>query len=185
MSERGRLGPAVLVLVLSLAGGACEAPDELDELDELDGGPGPLVDVEAWSPSPASADPLAAHRPLELLCPAAAWKPEFGSLEVDTGQCNYLSVEQPLLRDVPAGAPVVVNLWHQALHAELDALGHVALVVGDTLIWERTVAIPGPAEVWSDEVLAPRDLLAGERVVFHLHNHGANTWNLGEVRRGP
>lgn len=159
---------------------ACEA-SELDEGGASTLEPGAVVDVEAWSVSGAAEDPFAEHRPAEIACPAIAWGVETSSLEVNTGACNYLSIEQPLLRDVPAGATIVVNLWHQPLHAEQNALGHVALVVGEELVWERSVAIPGPAAVWRDEVPAPRDLGAGERVVFHIHNHGANNWNLGEV----
>lgn len=156
-----------------------------------DGGSAPspeLVEVTAWSPSDPADDPFVEHRPPEVRCPDAGWQVEGGSLEVSTGACHYLSVEQVLLRDVAGGEPITVNLWHQALHADYGAIGHAALVVGDgagaEVLWEREVLIPGPSAIWQDQVQARRDLAAGERVIFHLHNHGANTWNLGSVLVG-
>jgi hypothetical protein len=145
-----------------------------------------LVDVHAWTLSGAEDDPFPDHRPSEVRCPDVGWQVEGTSLEVDTGACLYLSVEQPLMRDVDRGEHIVVDMWHQPLHAAVGGFGHVALVVGEgpdaELLWEREVFIPGPSEIWSDAIEAPRALAAGERVVFHLHNHGANTWNLGGVR---
>lgn len=142
---------------------------------------GPLVEAGAWEGSDAEHDPMAEHRPEIVECPAIGWQVEGGALEVSTGACNYLSIEQPLLRDVGAGTPVVVELWHQTLHAEEPATGHVALFVDGMLLWERQVEIPGPPAIWTDTVEAPSDLLVGDRVVFHLHNHGVNTWYLGDV----
>lgn len=175
---------AVLGVTVSAACGPLPA-------ETVDGGSAPspqLVEVTAWSSSAPAHDPFAQHRPAEVLCPDAGWQVEGGSLEVSTGACHYLSVEQGLLRDVAAGEPIIVNLWHQALHADYGAIGHAALVVGDgedaEVLWEREVGIPGPSAIWRDEVRARRDLAAGERVTFHLHNHGANTWNLGSVLVG-
>ena len=101
------------------------------------------------------------------------------------GECHYLAAGQPLLRDVPDGAPIAVQRWHQPLHADPAAEGHLALAIGGEVIWERTVAIPAPYAVIRDLVAAPRAQLAGETVVFHVHNHGANTWNLGAVFSCP
>lgn len=155
----------------------CQEPG--GEALELEGGR--LVSPSAWAESEAHGDPLATHRPAEVECPRVGWSVEGESLEVDTGVCNYLLVEQPLLLDVAEGMPIAVDLWHQALHAEEPATGHAALFVGGELLWEREVEIPGPPAIWSDTVEAPFDLRAGDRVVFHLHNHGVNTWNLGEI----
>lgn len=88
--------------------------------------------------------------------------------------------EQPLLVDVPVGTAIEVDLWHQALFSdETDATGHVALAVGEEVVWEIEVPIPFPPTVWREVVTAPRDLRMGEPVVLHIHNHGANSWNLG------
>ncbi|MEM6293073.1 MAG: hypothetical protein AAGA54_17485 [Myxococcota bacterium] len=165
------------MLVLGAFVLGCDAPDPSPLVDVT----GPLVVPDGWSASRLDHDPFVSHRPAAVTCPDAGWGVEGTSVEVSTGDCNYLSVEQPLLLDVPEGTRIVVNLWHQVLHAERPATGHAALVVGDDLLWEREVAIPGPGAVHGDVVIAPRDLRASERVVFHLHNHGVNTWNLGDV----
>ena len=143
--------------------------------------PGPLVEASQWA-AWEGEDPMPEHRPARVSCPPAGWSVEGTSLEVDTGKCNYLTVEQPLLLDLPAGTPVTVNLWHQALHADDPGTGHAALFVGDELVWEQQVIIPGPGSLWVGEVVPAADHPAGEPVIFHLHNHGANTWNLGDVQ---
>ncbi|MEM7676461.1 MAG: hypothetical protein AAF449_10705 [Myxococcota bacterium] len=141
---------------------------------------GPIAVASAWIER-TGEDPFLSHRPVEVRCPRAGWQIEGESLEVNTGECNYLLVEQPLLQDVPQGATIVVNLWHQVLHAPTAATGHAALAVDGQVLWERSVPIPNSGAVWRDETSASRPLRAGTPIVFHLHNHGANSWNLGEI----
>lgn len=129
-----------------------------------------LLDAMAWAPS--ARDPFPAHRPETVRCADIGWVVEGGSLEVDTGACNYLSVEQPLRADVPAGTPIVVRLWHQVLHADSPAHGHAALLIGDDLLWTYEAPIPGPGAIHEAVIEAPRGLRAGEPVLLHLHNHG-------------
>lgn len=69
-----------------------DGPDDTGATRE----PVDLVDAGAWVATAATLDPLAEHRPELVICPSAAYGLEFGVLEVDTGQCNYLSVSQPL-----------------------------------------------------------------------------------------
>lgn len=135
----------------------------------------------SWRLADAEADLFAEHRPQEVVCADAGWRVEDDAFEVATGECAYLVVEQPLLHPVPKGGVVTVTLWHQSLYAEEEAMGHAALSVGGTLLWEREVPIPSPADVYVDDVIAERNLAEGESLVFHLHNHGANTWNLASV----
>jgi hypothetical protein len=171
-----------LLCMAATALGACESGGLADAPEG--GGPGVLATAGAWVETTRAGDPFPDHRPATVSCPRAGWTVEDRALEVSTNACNYLTVEQPLMRDVERGREIEVTLWHQALFAEQAAVAHVALVVGDAVIWERDVPIPAPAEVWRDTVEAPGRLPAGERVIFHLHNHGANTWNLGDVRLG-
>lgn len=137
--------------------------------------------VDGWAVIDADEDPFREYRPEVVSCPDAGWQLEYSSIEINTGECNYFVAAQPLMEDVFAGETIVVNLWHQPLHADEPAYGHAALMIGDTLVWEREVAIPSPANVFADEVVLEHDLAADERMVFLLHNHGANSWNLGEV----
>ena len=165
---------ALLSLLACSLGLGCSADADPED--------GPLMLVEAWAPS--TTDPFPDHRPATVSCPDASWQLEEGSIEVDTGECNYLSLEQPLLRDVDEGTPLIINMWHQALFDEVGGLAHLALVIGDEVIWEQYIDVPGPAQIWREQITAPRDLLRDEPVVVHLHNHGANSWNLGELEPG-
>ena len=156
---------------------ACDpdAPDELEDPAE----PVDLVDPEAWLATPAALDPLPDHRPISVLCPPSAQAIEFGLLEVDTGQCNYLSVSQPLARPLAVGDPLRVTVWWQALIAEAPAEGHLALLIADELLWETHVAIPGEAELRQIEFESSIAAEAGDVLTFHLHNHGYNSWTFG------
>lgn len=52
---------------------------------------------------------------------------------------------------------------------------------GGELLWQKTFAIPSTGGFVIQNVTPPRAFAAGEQVLFHLHNHGANTWNLASV----
>lgn len=139
---------------------------------------GPLIDNAAWVEAAAGADPLADHAPEGAQCPGSSWYVENDDLEVFTGECDYLALTQPLLLDLRAGEPIEVLGFHTDLFADEPAQGHLALFVGDDLLFDYTVDIPAEAAVYTETVSAPRALDAGETVLFHLHNHGANTWQL-------
>ena len=153
------------------------------------GMPVSLIDQTAWVDTPEASDPLADHRPPMLDCGIAAWFLEAGDtvLEMDTGVCDYMSLEQPMLVGVEEGQTLGLEMFHFDLTAPEPAEAHIALLLGETVVWERVIPIPGgpggsaPAEVWqetfSSEVSAP----AGTPLRLHLHNHGQNTWNLTEI----
>ncbi len=142
-----------------------------------------LVQHELWQPTQDERDPLASHRPAELVCGLAGYYVERNALEIDTSACNYVSLEQPLLHDVPAAATLELAFLHFDLVAESPAQAHVALFVGEDALWETLIDIPGRAAVRTARVEAPRALHKGERVLFHLHNHGQNTWLLMHFAR--
>jgi hypothetical protein len=140
-----------------------------------------LIDHSAWRNYPAELDPLAAHQPSPIKCNIAGWFVERGALEVDTAECNYVLVEHPAMVDVPAGSEVELELWHFDLIAPDPATAHMALLFDADLQWETFVDIPGPGNLERARFRATRDLAAGEPIRFHLHNHGQNTWMLGDV----
>lgn len=180
----------LLTSLVTLSLLAC-APDlgsagESDESDESDHAGEPdepldLIDAGAWLATPAHLDPLAEHRPAPVVCPTGAYGLEFGVLEVDTGQCNYLSVSQPLTHALAPGDPLRVTIWWQTLIAEAPAEAHLALLADGELLWETHVAIPGPAEAQQMEFVSPIAAEAGAALTFHLHNHGYNSWTLGSL----
>jgi hypothetical protein len=142
-----------------------------------------LVLAQDWTPTADADDPLAAHRPAAMSCPASAWGEELGVLEVSTGECNYLSVEQPLREAIAVGDRLRVQIWWQSLIAYEPAVGHLALLIDGEPIWDTQVTIPGAADARSIEFESPIAAEPGATVTFHLHNHGANNWTLAEFAR--
>lgn len=156
------------------SGAALEGPDA--PLDR-----GPLVEIEAFEPLPASRDPLAAHRPALVDCPAAAWGLEAGGLEVQTGVCNYVAFGQATAVDVEVGDELVVDLWHDTLDAVAPALGHFAVLLDGQLLAEYEVEIPSAPAVHRLSWTADAPVPAGAELVLHLHNHGYNSWTIVRV----
>ena len=141
----------------------------------------PLVTPMGWQQVAAADDPLADHRPGAVECPLGAWVYEAQGLEVNTATCNYGMFAQPALVDVAAGARLTASVYHFDLVAAEPATAHVALLIGDTVVWEENIAIPGKANAFMIDLPAPQAWPKGTPVSFHLHNHGQNTWTIGEV----
>lgn len=140
-----------------------------------------LVDPMAWAQVPEPLDPLAAHRPAEVQCSIGGWLFEPQGFEVNTLQCNYAMFSAPSQAAVLAGSRVVATLYHFDLVAAEPATAHVALLLGETLLWETEVEIPGKANAFNIDVVVDTTIPAGTPVYFHLHNHGQNTWTLGAI----
>ncbi len=160
-----------------------EEPEALDDAEtaQAEGPQGwrSLAHMDRWEPESADDDPLPEHRPDHVEC--EGWYPEAGGLEVDTGACSYLSLQQPLLTAIEPGDSLRVQLWWQTLASVEPATGHLALLVDGELLWEELVPIPGPAAARSLEFPSPLGAPAGAALTFHLHNHGYNTWHLHEL----
>ena len=143
-----------------------------------------LFDAGAWELEDATTDP-SGHRPEEVICPQDAWFKENVSgeecLEVDTAECHYLSVSQPLLHSFSAGDTLFLRLFHYPLIYPQNAEAHVAFYVDAQPLWETTIPIPADAYFFHPEFTAPFTAEKGGRLNFHLHNHGNNTWNLFEL----
>src|SRR5690606_1386281 len=144
-----------------------------------------LVDATLWEEVPEDSDPFAAHRPADLDCNPFGYAPEDLQGEpafyVDTGLCNYLTVEQPSQLAVNPGDTGNVRVYHYELSADEPADGHVAIAIDGVPVWGQVVAIPAdPAWVegrWTAKAEAPR----GTKIQFHVRNHGANEWALAEL----
>jgi hypothetical protein len=144
-----------------------------------------LADMTAWTPGSEAVapDPLLAHRPADASCPEGSVIVEGGSIEVNTGLCAYAWLQQPLLADLRPDDTVELVFWHSALVTEAPAEGHIALFVGNDLLYERVVSIPFPAMAYTETVAPDLSAPEGETLTLHLHNHGVNTWNLLRVER--
>ena len=135
-----------------------------------------LLDPTAWVEAPDVR-----HRPDSVDCDPAGWRVELEGMEVETDLCPYIVLTQPLLLDVRAGRDIQILAWHNDLVSPEPAEGHLLLTVGEAVLLDWNEPIPSNAAVASERVSLPTPLRAGDAVVLHVHNHGANTWNLNEV----
>jgi hypothetical protein len=171
---------------------ACTAEDAPNTTDAEAGSSGfatpmwrPLASVHLWVQAEGPQDPFAA-----LVDPSVACDPgghgvedvggELG-YEIDTGLCNGLSLVQTSLSEAPAGSEVRIRLWHEALDADEPARGYIGVAVQGEVGFEHEVAIPGPSGLIDERFELPVDADLQTPVVFHLHNHGINTWALLEL----
>ncbi len=113
-----------------------------------------------------------------MICEPNSWHEEDGALEVETGECNYLSVSQPSLVSIVPGDQLHLVLWHANLRFEEPAEAHAAISIGEHIIWQREIDIPSESHIFDVTLDADVYAAVGERVEFHLHNHGFNTWKL-------
>jgi hypothetical protein len=128
-------------------------------------------------------------RPALVSCSAGAVVAEFLSAEwvlgIDTGDCNYVTAAQRTKRAIAIGESIKVRLWHFQLSAPEPAEAHVALVIDDLDVLNEHVPIPQPGGLIVKQVRVERPVPVGSQALFHLHNHGANSWALAEVSAGP
>ena len=140
-----------------------------------------LIDNALWQESAVEGDPLIEHQPETISCSSGAWGLEDGSLEVETGLCNYLNLSQPSLGEVAAGDSISLVTWHAQLWDEEAAEAHMAVLFEDVIAWQTTIPIPADPGVFDLDFEAPAALAVGASIQLHLHNHGSNTWNFLEL----
>lgn len=142
-----------------------------------------LLHHDAWHALEAGADPLADHRPDPLHCAPDAWLDDGGWTEVRTEDCDYVALAQPSAAAIEPGDLLRVTIaWGRLFHPD-PAEGHIALLVGDEPLVDRTVPIPAPAEAHTITWLADKPYAAATPIILHVHNHGANTWQLFDFAR--
>lgn len=97
--------------------------------------------------------------------------------------CNWLTLEQPSLRDIRAGDRVEVRTYHFPLNAPSGEEARMSFVIGDELVFDETVLIPANGEFLSTDPpwTASKDYPAGTPVLWHVNNHGNNEYLLIEV----
>ena len=148
----------------------------------------PLVDHTAWERLAPELDPFT-DRPPSVTCTDEATAFELLAAEaaygVDTGLCNYVTVRQRAREHVAIGERIIVRLWHFELSAPEPADAHAVVALdGEPLLDER-IPIPSHGGLIQREIVARRAFAKDAPVLFHLHNHGDNSWALIEVSAGP
>ena len=159
------LGP----LLLCVACGPAGPPDEAAL---------PLLTSVGWVEVAAADDPFN-DRPDEVRCDPAGYGPEGAAFEVLTDVCAYGTFSQPAGHDVPAGATLSVEMWHLNLTAASPARGHFAVAAGGEVA-EVQPEIPGDPAAYTLELHLKEGIQAGDPLFLHVHNHGSNSWYLGD-----
>ena len=95
--------------------------------------------------------------------------------------CNWLTLEQPSLRDIRAGDRVEVRTYHFALTAPVSGEARMVLSIGGEAAFDETLLIPRDGEFLSNTWTAPKDYPAGTPVLWHVNNHGTNEYLLIEA----
>jgi hypothetical protein len=165
-------GAALALLALQ----ACAGPGHHGAEQELS-----LAHHDDWQLDGADGDPLADHRPNGNTCAEDALRVEATGFEISTEACSYASVSQPIAVAIKQGDRIHFDVWWATLAALEQAEGHLAVVVGDQIVWQDQVAIPGPADVRAVEYPATFDAPALSPITFHVHNHGSNTYKIGDI----
>lgn len=159
---------------------ACASGDEV-------AAPRALVEAAAWVPVEGDEDPFADEVPGVACDPIGLGLEDFGgeqAFHVLTARCPRVTLVQPALTDAWAGEALFVRLWHYDLTAPEPAETVLALAVDGLEVWREVVPIPATSAVVLGEARLPLPVAPGAPVAFHLHNHGANAWEILEISVG-
>jgi hypothetical protein len=177
-------------VALDAARGEASDPEAAPAVQDgvADAGREAVLLPEYWLPV-STDDDIFSDRPSLVTCSGDAAMAEFLGAEhvlgVDTGNCNYVTVTQPTKRAIASGETIKVRLWHFELSAREPAEAHAALLIDGLELLNERVPIPQPGGLIVKQVRVEQPVPIGSPALFHLHNHGANSWALVEVSAGP
>lgn len=170
--------------LLALASGGLACTDDPAPGPEPPASPS-LVERERWEWVEAiDEDAFGAERPEGLVCdPVLGIGSElFGGaelvLEIKTDLCNYATVRQASSQALRPGDRLAIRVWHYTLTEPAPAQAHLALAIDDEVVWEEWVPSPADANLVEGEIAIDHDVPAGADLQFHVHNHGANSYDL-------
>lgn len=188
--SRLKKGLVALAIGSFACSGACDGPCDGDP-DPPPPAPTELVQVDAWDRvADPTEDVFGAERPADEVCDEVLGilVESLGGtpvLEIDTDSCNYATVSQPSLLALQPGDTVAIEVWHYDLTAADPGQAHLALAIDGEVAWEEYVPVPSAAALIEAEIAIDREVPAGAALQFHVHNHGANTYDLAVLELVP
>ena len=145
-----------------------------------------LVLFDQWGILDSDQDPFPDHRMAHHNCDPSGVLPEDNVLEINTNDCDYAVVGQPLRAPIQSGDMVELLMYHSALSAiDEPAEAHFSVMIGDQTFWDITIDIPWQSEVYLVPIEIDFDGEAGTMVRVHLHNHGGNSWRVAYLKQIP
>jgi hypothetical protein len=143
----------------------------------------PLVTFERWTSVARSEDPFVDDPAAAPACVGSGFRvePDDEWVEIDTGLCNWVTLTQPARFAVAQGDEIRIGFSHFDLDAAAPSQAELRLRFEDCEAWSKTIPIPSAAAVFVEPFYSPCALEAGQSVLFHLHNHGQNTYQLSDL----
>lgn len=105
----------------------------------------------------------------------------FSVLAVYTDFCDWVTLEQPLLRGIRVGDTIEIRTFHFALNAPAGGEARVSLAIGADMVFDERFLIPQGSGPRNRRWVADEDIAAGTTVLFHVSNHGDNEYLLVEA----
>ena len=140
---------------------------------------GPLVNVFDWTVTAPGEDPFAEFWSDQVRCPDSEHGPEnlggVWAYSIETGACNWLTIEHPSLSAVRTGDFVRAAVWHFTLSAPEPAFARVGLATADGVL-SNDEPIHSRAALWSWSSPSRHRSLKGLPSIF-TSDHGANSWH--------
>jgi len=171
--------PLTSYLVAILVGSAVSAAGCGDDAETSSPGETIAISLVAprWSATAPEDDPFEAVTG-RVSNQCSAWQPvvEGSILEFSTRACDAMTVEAPLGVNLPAGTTLQLETTHAILTADAPSTGYLGLAIGDEVLVERDVPIPGPASAYTNAVVIERAASASDLIRLHVSNHGPNSW---------
>jgi hypothetical protein len=143
----------------------------------------PLVELEDWTAVERDDDPFVDEDAPPDACVSSGVRieDEQNWLELDTTQCGFITVAADARFAVAEGQKLKLEVSHFDLDAAEPATAELRLRFDDCEAWENSIAIPSPANVYEIELESPCQVAQGGQVLFHLHNHGQNTYQVRAI----
>ena len=150
---------------------------------------GHLVNFVDWRATESDRDPFIEFWSDQVRCAESDHGPEtlagVGAYAIQTGTCNWLTIEQPSLGAVRAGDRIRASVWHFALSAPVPASARVGLATGDGILAQMMEPIPQPGRLIELDFRVQTAIAEKSPIYFHISNHGANSWHLLDIQVNP
>jgi hypothetical protein len=140
-----------------------------------------LTSATEWTEVAREADPFVSDPTQAPACVGSGFFVEDDWVEIDTGLCNWVTLEAGGRFQVARQQQLRLVVSHYDLSASEPGEASLRVQFGACEVWQKFVAIPSPAAVYSEELASPCGLEQGGTLLFHLHNHGQNNWQLQEL----
>jgi hypothetical protein len=103
------------------------------------------------------------------------------SLTIDTNVCGWATLEEELTTAVHEGDSIFARIFYFQQIAPGISEAHMAATIDGQPFFAKTIPLPTPSDLIHDTFPSPLSAEPGAKVLWHLDNHGINTWNLLEL----